>query len=163
MKKRNRIIIAFLIIAVSVLTDRLSKFFAVKYLKDTSLFNYDIIKGVFSLTYHENRGAAFGMLSDSRWIFMSVSSAAIIAILAYILLANKSSVFLTVSLSMIAGGGIGNMIDRISQGYVIDFLYFRLIDFPVFNAADISVTVGAALIIIYLLLPDKIKDKQGTA
>lgn len=130
--------------------DQITKYFAVKELKPID--TYPIINGVLHLTYVENTGAAFGMMKDSRWIFMTVSAVAIVAIAVVIFKYGRESVFSSFCLSMILGGGIGNMIDRIALGYVVDFVDFRLINFAVFNGADSFVCVGAFLMIIYLAL-----------
>jgi signal peptidase II len=123
-------------------------------------------EGVFHLTYVENRGAAFGMLSNHRWVFMILSTMAILGLSVYLFwgrsyLADKNEdgsypilpLFTGLSLAMVISGGIGNMIDRIWLGYVVDFFDFTLIDFAVFNVADCFVTVGAVLLAVSLLLP----------
>ena len=155
--------IPFLLIAFSVAADRITKAMAVTELKENGVGSVDVIGDVFSFTYHENRGAAFGMFSNSRWIFMTISTLAILAIAVYLFVISEDNILRSVSLSFIVGGGIGNMIDRIFNGYVVDFLYFELIDFPVFNVADIFVTIGAFLLVIQLLFFDKKGDLQGAA
>lgn len=139
-----------LTVILTVGIDQITKYFAVKELKPID--TYPIINGVLHLTYVENTGAAFGMMKDSRWIFMTVSTVAIVAIAVVIFKYGRESVFSSFCLSMILGGGIGNMIDRIALGYVVDFVDFRLINFAVFNGADSFVCVGAFLMIIYLAL-----------
>lgn len=106
-----------------------------------------IIKDVFHFTYVRNPGAAFGSFDEpnQRWIFMSISSVAIIALFVYLWFNRKGSKLLCFSLSMIIGGGLGNMIDRCALKYVIDMLDFRLIDFAIFNVADSFVCVGVGL------------------
>ena len=115
----------------------------------------EILPGIFQLTYVENRGAAFGMLSDHRWIFMVVSTIAILAMLVYLWKFAPKSCWACVGLSMIIGGGIGNMIDRIRLNYVIDFLDFCA--FPtlwvwVFNVADACVCVGGGILVVYCVI-----------
>lgn len=156
-------LVPFLLIAFSVAADHLTKAGAVTMLKETGVGSVNVIGGIFSFTYHENRGAAFGMFSNSRWIFMTVSTLAILAIAVYLFVISENNILRSVSLSFIVGGGIGNMIDRIFNGYVVDFLYFELIDFPIFNVADIFVTIGAILLLIQLLFFDKKGDLQGAA
>ena len=159
----NKKLLALIIMALSVLADRITKSLAVSGLKKSGLGSKDIIDGVLSFTYHENRGAAFGMMADSSWIFMLVSTLAIIAIAVYIFFFKDTNSFRISSLALITGGGIGNMIDRIWLGYVVDFIYFEPIDFPIFNVADICVTVGAALLILQIIFFDKKEgDLQGT-
>lgn len=138
-----------IIIILVVLIDQFSKLAVVAKLAGNPPFV--IIDGVFELLYHENKGAFLGSFSDNRWVFMIISTAAIIAMLVYLILNRKSDRLLTVALSFLIGGGIGNMIDRIRLGYVVDFLYAKFIDFPVFNIADSFITVGAGLLIIYMI------------
>jgi signal peptidase II len=160
----NKKLFALGIIVVSVICDYYTKLLAVTRLKDTGLGSFDIFPDILSFTYHENRGAAFGMLSDSRWVFMLVSSLAIAALIVYLFVFNSKSTLGAISLGLITGGGIGNMIDRIKLGYVVDFIYFEPIDFPIFNFADICVTIGAALLILQVIFFDKKEgDLQGKA
>ena len=143
--------ISTLIIALIVLFDQLSKFFVDLYLKGKEVTV--VIPRVISFQYHENRGAAWGILSEQRWVFMLISTVAIIAILSFLIWTRKekASFLVRLSLAFFAGGGIGNMIDRVRLSYVIDFLKFEFIDFPIFNVADSFITVGAALMIVYLI------------
>ncbi len=150
------------IIAVTLL-DQLSKYIAVERLKPIDTF--PIIEDVFHLTYLENRGAAFGMLANHRWVFMVVSTAAVIGIIAFMLVAYKkhfNPLFYT-ALAMIAGGGIGNMIDRVYLGYVVDFFDFRLIDFAIFNVADSFVCIGCFMVILYIIISDIKETKKKKA
>ena len=138
------------IILGSIILDSLSKLLTVTFLKPVG--SVPVIKDVLHLTYVENRGAAFGMLADSRWVFLIFSSLAIAAIIFYLYTGRADTKLLSIGLSMIAGGGIGNMIDRLSLGYVVDFIDFTLIDFAVFNIADSFVCVGAGLMVLALLI-----------
>ena len=124
-----------------------------KYLKEVG--DVPLIKGVFHLTYVENTGAAFGMLKDTRWLFMIISAVAVVLISVYLIFTyKKTKPFFAICLAAIAGGGVGNMIDRITAGFVVDFLNVELIHFPVFNIADSFVTVGAFALIIYLIVSE---------
>lgn len=132
-----------------------------KYLAATRLIHYDtlpLIEGVFHLTYVENRGAAFGILQNQRWFFIVMTLLIMIGIVFYIVKNKPNSNLLLISLSMILGGAIGNLIDRIRLSYVIDFFDFTLIDYPVFNVADSFVVVGTILLSYYLLF--KYEDKK---
>ncbi len=117
-----------------------------------------IWENVFHLTYVENRGAAFGMLQNQRYFFV-ILTLIVLALVVWLMLKErgKSRLFQT-ALSFILGGAIGNLIDRICYGYVVDLFDFRLINFPVFNVADIFVCTGALLAIIYFLIYDEKKD-----
>lgn len=150
-------------IAAVIGLDQLTKWLAATYLK--AIDTVPIIKNALHLTYLENRGAAFGMLKNHRWVFMVVSTLAIIAIIAVMIASYKKlyDPLLYVGLTFIAGGGIGNMIDRIALGYVVDFIDFRLIDFAIFNVADSFVCVGCALVILQILVGDiKASRKNNT-
>lgn len=141
--------------------DQVTKIFAVNFLAGGESVN--VIEGVFRFTYVENRGAAFGSFSDNRWVFMVISSVAIIALIVYLWKFRPDSILACSALSMIIGGGIGNMIDRIFLGYVVDFLDFCA--FPnlwmwVFNVADAFVCVGAGMLVLYLVL-EMIKEAKA--
>ena len=153
--------VAFLIVLGGVLLDILTKKLAVTHLMGKPSFV--LIPGVFQLTYEENPGAAFGSFSDSPWIFMTISSVAIVAITLYILYKAELSPMLLYSLSAVLSGGIGNMIERVSQGYVVDFFDFCLINFAVFNVADCFVTVGAGFMILALVLEIFAEAKKKNA
>lgn len=133
--------------------DQLTKWLTTEYLKPVG--DFPLIEGWLHLTYVENTGAAFGMMKDSRWIFLIVSAIGIAAMLAYMILKRKSLGMVPgLALAMIIGGGIGNQIDRLAVGYVTDMIYVKIIDFAVFNVADSFVCVGAALLIVYVLFFD---------
>lgn len=149
------------IIAVTVFLDQITKYLTIFYLKPIDTF--PIIREVLHLTYVENTGAAFGMMKDSRWVFMTLSTVAIVGILVYMFWKRPTDKLLCVSLCFIAGGGIGNMIDRTLLGYVVDMIDFRLIDFAVFNVADSFVCVGAGLMILYLILDTLRQSKAEKA
>ena len=143
------------VIAVTVFLDQLTKYLTVLHLKPID--TYPIIEDVFHLTYVENTGAAFGMMKDARWVFMITSTAAIIGILGYMIhryYVKKEKLHWAeaLSLSLIVGGGIGNMIDRTMLGYVVDMIDCRFINFAVFNVADSFVCIGAGLMILYLIV-----------
>lgn len=146
------------IIAVTIFLDQITKYLTILYLKPIDTL--PLIPDVIHLTYLENTGAAFGMMKDARWLFMIVSTVAIVGILVYLFWKRPTSKLECVSLSLIVGGGIGNMIDRTLLGYVVDMIDFRLINFAVFNVADSFVCVGAGLMILYLIL-DMIKESKA--
>lgn len=113
-----------------------------------------IIENVFHLTYVENRGMAFGMLQNQRYFFILTTIAVLVAIVVFMIKSCKSNRFLKTGLSFVLGGAAGNLIDRAWLGYVIDLFDFRLINFPVFNVADIFVCLGAFFVIMYFLIYD---------
>lgn len=113
-----------------------------------------------SLYRTTNDGAAFGMLDNAPWVFNTVSTVAIIAMLAYLFLGHADTKLSGIALSMLISGGIGNMIDRLSLHYVVDFIYFDIINFAVFNGADSFVCVGAGLLVLALILEMKQEIKK---
>ena len=150
------LIIAIIIGAIAL--DQLTKWLTV-----TCLEYHETVplwQDVFHFTHERNEGAAFGILSDHRWVFMVVSSVAIVALLIYLIRFMPKSKIVRISLAMIAGGGIGNMIDRVYLGYVIDFIDVRLINFAVFNIADSFVTVGAFLFMGYMIYDTVLEYKR---
>lgn len=152
-KKRILLLIDAIVLIVLVALDQFTKNLAVVHLKDKSAI--PIIKDVFELNYLENRGAAFGVLQNQK-IFFLIISIIILAAVVYVLFRapdDKKYNMLHMLLVMVASGGIGNMIDRIRLEYVVDFLSFVLINFPIFNVADIYVTVsmfGFAILILFI-------------
>ena len=154
-------LVAFIIIGIVIL-DQISKYFAVSCLMGAG--NVPFIPYLLSLQYHENKGAAWGMFADQRWIFMTASTLAIVGIIAFFIVTRKKKQpkLLMISLAFFCGGGIGNMIDRIFLGYVVDFLNFDFISFPIFNVADSFITVGAFLMLLYLAV-ETVKDLKNKA
>ncbi len=159
-RRLSRLIWYTVIILGIVIIDQLTKFLAVRYLLPVG--DIPIIPNIIHLTYVENTGAAFGMMKDYRWIFMTASSVAIVGIFVFLVLyGNKIKPLLGVSLSFIAGGGIGNMIDRVLLKYVVDFINFELIDFAVFNGADSFISIGAGLMILYIIIYETKPQKKS--
>lgn len=147
----------FLLAAAVVAVDFFTKRWA--YTALSKVETIPLIKNVFHLTYVENRGAAFGMLKDQRWIFITLS-VIILALLAAVIIKKKNKPwYLSLGLSFVGAGAVGNLIDRIWLGFVVDLFDFRLINFPVFNVADIFVCLGAAILAIYFIIDDEKKDK----
>ena len=150
----------YIVLGLAVLVaviDQVLKYLVVNFLDKTN--PTEIIPNLFSLTYVENKGAAFGMLSDARWIFITFTII-ITAFLIYILFKKRinNKLFLT-SVVLIIGGGIGNLIDRIFLGYVVDFLSISFFP-PVCNFADYCITIGAVLLVIYILFMSDFTKKE---
>ena len=141
-------LISFLILIVF---DQWTKSLAVAYLMDKDPFI--IIKNVFQLRYLENRGAAFGMMQGQQTFFL-ITGIIAVAILAYIYFKlpweNRFHPLRIVGI-FIGAGAVGNLIDRVMLGYVVDFFYFELIDFPIFNVADIYVTCATIVLALLIL------------
>lgn len=147
----KRIMTALVSFAALILFDQWTKALAVNHLMDQDPFV--LIEGVFQLRYLENRGAAFGMMQGQKTFFLitAVIAVAMIAYAYFKLPWEKRFHPLRAIGLFIAGGAIGNMIDRVVLGYVVDFFYFELIDFPIFNVADIYVTCATILLAILIL------------
>lgn len=160
-------IIYSVIIAVGLILDQLTKFLVATYM--TIGQSIPLIKNFLHITYQTNPGIAFGAMDnpDQRWIFMTVSSLAILTFAAFLYLGHAENLLYGISLSMVVSGGIGNMIDRFGLGFyvnpvtgtgeVVDFIDFCGIWSAVFNGADSFVCVGAGLLILALVL-DLIKE-----
>ena len=148
-KEKRSLFVRFLIgFVILVGLDQWTKGLASAYLKGNSPLV--LIRGVFELYYSENRGAAFGMLQEKQLFFFLIALAVLGAV-AYLMLrmpTDRKYRPLTVCLMMVSAGAVGNMIDRVSQGYVVDFLYFKLIDFPIFNVADCYVVIATFSLIL---------------
>lgn len=113
-----------------------------------------IIANFFSLEFVYNPGAAFGMLANQQWLFITVSIGAIAAMLWFLRHPDAKQGVVPYGLGLLMGGAAGNLLDRIQHGKVVDFLlfYWRDYHFPNFNVADIGITVGVGLIILHLIL-----------
>lgn len=150
--KTQNLAVWALVSAVLVFFDQYTKNLAVAHLKGQKPLV--IMEGVFELLYSENRGAAFGMMQGRQGFFFLIGAAVFIAA-AYAMYCmpswkNRRYHWLKLCVILITAGALGNMVDRLMQGYVVDFLYFSLIDFPIFNVADIYVTVAAALLVLLM-------------
>ena len=148
-------IISLSVVIATVLVDLFTKLAVMKNMELGE--SIPLIKGVLHLTYITNDGAAFGSFSDARWVFMSVSLLLIAVITVLLLIWDDADPFFYTSLSLVLGGGIGNMIDRIAYGEVIDFIDFCA--FPklwkwIFNGADSFVCVGAGMLILWYILAE---------
>ncbi len=155
------LILYICVIVGVVAVDQVTKLLVIRYLVPKgSVVLWD---GVFRLTYVENRGAAFGSFSDHRWVFMVISSVAIVALIVYLVVKKPQSKLFGIAVALVIGGGIGNMIDRVRLEFVVDFLDFYAFDFWqwVFNVADACVCVGGGLLILWCIL-EIIKESRET-
>ena len=157
-KKSKLYIIDAVIFAIAVLLDRLAKLYAVKSLKDRPAV--PIVSGILEFQYLENKGAAFGLLKGQKSFIILVGVIVILACL-YVLVKSpgkKKYISCHVLLSLILAGAVGNLCDRILYDYVVDFIYFSFIKFPIFNIADIFITVATAVLVLLLLFYYKEDD-----
>ena len=160
MKKPLKYTIYFLICALLVAVDQISKYFAVINLKGRE--NAVWIKNVFELQYVENDGAAFSSFSGKQGFLLAVTIAVMLfVIFQFVRIPDgKRYMWLRIDFLMIVAGALGNMIDRVRQGYVVDFFYFVPINFPRFNVADIYVTLAMPLLIILLFFVYKDNETE---
>jgi signal peptidase II len=152
MNHRNRRFAACILIGIIlVFLDQYTKYLAETFLKPKGYVT--VIPGVLELRYLENRGAAFGMLQNRQWIFVVFAICCVILCCWYVfrLAAEDRHLASAVCLSVLAAGASGNLIDRVARGSVIDFIYVSLIHFPVFNVADICVSVST-IVLVFLVL-----------
>ena len=140
--------IPFIIAAAVIILDQYSKYIISTHMEMYESFNF--IKYILNITYITNPGASFGILKDHRWIFMVLSSVALVMMAAVIvyLVKKNNYILLQVALAMMFGGGVGNMIDRVFRGEVVDFLEFAFVKFAVFNVADSFISIGSVLFCI---------------
>ena len=134
-----------------VILDQLTKWLAVTHLKDQAAFV--IWKGVFKLEYLETRGAAFGIMQNKQFLF-AIGAVVIVALIGYAYgkMPHTSRYYLLrICAVLISAGAFGNLIDRVRLNYVVDFFYFELIDFPIFNVADCYVVVACILFALSIL------------
>ena len=144
-------IISIVTVALLIWLDQWTKVLAVRHLKDAPAI--ELIPGVFELAYVGNRGAAFGMMQNQQTFFLIMTVIVLVGIAwLYIRMPfERRYLPLRACFTAFVAGAIGNLIDRLNFGYVVDFFYFRLIDFPVFNVADCYVTVTVILFAVLLL------------
>ena len=158
-----------ILMVILTLLDQWTKSLVVHHLKDQS--DIILIPGVFQLHYLENRGAAFGILQNQKIVFVILTIIYLAAVFWFLHRCPKTGRYtlLHIIASVLTAGALGNFIDRLRLGYVVDFFYFRLIDFPVFNVADIYVTVSFAVLLLLVFFQYKEEDleffgkKKGTS
>lgn len=143
----------WIVAAISVIVDIISKQLVLKFLKGSSI---KLIPGLFSLTYTENAGAAFSIL-EGKTIMLVVVAVLVIAYLIYITKKKELNNLQTIGYAIFIGGVFGNLIDRLCYGYVIDFLHFYVNgnSFPIFNFADMFIVIGAGLLALDTIKGDK--------
>jgi len=156
----------FSLVLLVITTDQLTKKLAITFLKDAAQ-NIVIIPGLLSLTYAENRGVAFSLEFAPPIVLLILTVLITVLVLLYVIRSKNRTALFLVSFALITGGGIGNMIDRIMTGRVVDFIYFDIYNgylfgtylslWPIFNIADSAITIGACLCIIFhkKLFPDE--------
>jgi signal peptidase II len=154
-------LIYYYIVALLVfLVDRITKWLVVSYMDIGQ--SIPLWPGVFELTSHRNRGAAFGILQNQRIFFIVITLLVIVGIVWYLRKTSKESRLVSLALALILGGAVGNFYDRVLHGEVVDFFYFKLINFPIFNVADSAIVIGVGLFLVdglYELLNERTGSK----
>ena len=160
---KKHLIIQVILFLLLISLDQLSKVLLAGSLQAKG--DVTLIPGVLDLHYLENTGAAFGIFRDRQWLFF-ILTAVILGVVAYLFVrlykglfgytgsnpgTVKRSVWLGYGLAVLSAGAVGNLIDRIAHGYVIDFICVRFVDFPVFNLADIYVTISCIFIVVFFI------------
>lgn len=162
--KQSYFIISLVVLAI----DQVTKVWATRWLRPIE--SYEVIPGLFRLTYARNRGVAFSMFADAefevKWVLAAVSACAAAAVIYYLTRAALHSRRLNFSLSLLLAGIVGNLIDRVRLGEVVDFLDFHWrsqFTWPTFNAADAAICVGAALLALELLREERLPHHASNA
>lgn len=158
MERKMKKIVGLFGIFLLIGLDQFTKYTAKNFLEGKNPI--ELLPGIFELQYLENRGAAFGILQD-KGIFLIILTIFVTLLLIYIFIkipSEKKYVPLHLIGILLISGALGNMIDRLWRGYVIDFFYFKWIDFPIFNVADCYVTISACLLIFLYLFYYKEED-----
>ncbi|WP_317643916.1 signal peptidase II [Sporosarcina sp. GW1-11] len=155
-------IVYYAIAALIVGLDQLTKWLVVKNMELGERIS--IMDPYLSLLSHRNRGAAWGMLEGKMWLFYIVTVVVIIAILYFFHTEGKKDRLLGISLMLLLGGAIGNFIDRLWKGEVVDFISVLIpvirYDFPIFNIADAALTIAVILIVLHVVIDEKKKKKK---
>lgn len=154
----RKIVLPFIVLLLVGL-DQLSKVLVVKFIALGELVN--VIPNVVSLTYLKNTGAAFSILENQQWFF-TIITVLVLGAAAYYLIKyiQSDNVWLLAGLILIISGGIGNFIDRLRLGYVVDMVHLDFVDFAIFNAADTYLSIGVLLLIAALWREEKNGDSH---
>lgn len=142
----------YLIFVLGMLLDYSTKIWAIRVLKDQN--DITVVKGFFDFSYLENRGAAFGIFQGRVYLLAAVTVVIMAVLFVMYQKTKKKTRLLTISTAMILTGAIGNLVDRLRYGFVVDFISWHWKDayyFPTFNVADICITVGTGLLILYII------------
>lgn len=158
--KKVSLIYSVVLIAALIFLDQITKVLAVSHLKGQN--DFIVIPNVFQLHYLENTGAAFSILEGKQIVFAIVTPILLLILLALLIRMpqNKKFIWLNYIIIFLIAGAIGNYIDRIANNYVVDFFYFSLINFPVFNVADCYVTVSIFILLFLVLFYYKDEDLE---
>lgn len=161
MRKRNLFTAIWQIAAaiVILLFDQLTKTYILKNISVGEVFGE--LPYVADYIFVKNTGAAFSILSNNTWLLSAISVIFVIAVLIYRIVAKPKGLLLNIALVLFFAGALGNAIDRVVYGYVVDFISIKWFDFPVFNIADMAIVMGAATAVIYVMFFDKDGEKHN--
>ena len=153
-------VLPIIAVIVLIILDQGTKFWALASLKP--IHNMTLVEGFMDLTFVENRGVAFGMFSGQRWFILLLTGVIAVGLVwFYVTMPKKKEYFpLRVSLVLVLSGAIGNIIDRLFRGYVVDFFEFTFFEWPVFNVADIYVVCGVILLALMIMFVVKDEDLE---
>lgn len=156
----GRIVRYYVLALFVIVCDQLTKWLIVQKMQYGE--SIEVIKNLFYITSHRNRGAAWGILQGQMWFFYLITIVVVVGLIYYIQKMAKKSVLLGVSLALMLGGAIGNFIDRVFRNEVVDFVntYIFNYNFPIFNIADASLSIGVILLIIYMLIEEKLSKEK---
>ncbi|UXR70327.1 signal peptidase II [Staphylococcus sp. IVB6246] len=159
MKRHYYIGLSLTILIIVLIADQLTKWVIATQMTIGESFN--VIPNFLSITSHRNDGAAWGILSGQMYFFYLITIVIIIALIVFYIKEAKDHMLMQVAISLLLGGAIGNFIDRLLNGQVVDFVDTNIFgyDFPIFNIADASLTIGVVILVI-ILLTDKSNDKR---
>ncbi|WP_192986925.1 signal peptidase II [Carnobacterium mobile] len=135
-----------------------------KYLTVTHIPLHDVVEvvpGVLSWMYLQNSGAAWSILEGQMWFFYLITLVVVGVIIYYLQKYGKNSRLLSIALAFILAGAVGNFIDRLRIEYVVDMIRLEFIDFPIFNVADMSLSIGVALMLLYVVLDETDKKRKS--
>ena len=153
------------IVPVAVALDRITKAWAVETLAKWELTSYaqpiPAIPGILNWCFAANTGAAFSALSNVPWLLSGLTALLIAAICGYLIVLQKGRGPVRAGLWMIVAGGASNLFDRLTYGFVVDFIEFDFVNFAIFNVADVFICAGAALVALGMWLEDRKKEKQN--
>ncbi len=160
MKKDRRALYGIAVLAATALllaADQILKHFVLLYLKPQG--SVTVVKGFLELTYVENTGAAFGLLKNQIWLVKVITVAAFAAMVFLLFRYKNHTVFSYITLALLLSGGIGNLLDRIFYGFVVDFIHVLFFDY-IFNFADCCITVGAVLVVFHVFLVSRREQER---
>lgn len=152
--------IYLLLSAVLIGLDQIVKYWVVENISLGEV--QDFIPGILSLTHIRNTGGAWSILEGQMWFFYIITVVAVVAAVYFLVKNLKGSKWMTIGISLVLAGAVGNFIDRIRLGYVVDMFRTEFMSFPIFNVADCALVIGAILIFIEFILEERREKLHGS-